>query len=1010
MATNRIGFSSDFVLSNSNLGLGVASPTTKLDIVDSGNPTITLRGSDGAYTSILNLQAGGGGASVISATGGTNTLRFLTNDQNRVLIDSSGNTLINTLSATGTASQPLQVTGGAYISGNLGVGNTNPEDRLDLGSGYLRFKEAIGGTGIYGAIRAFNTLVNSVPATAIRFIRDVAEIGNDGAICFDTVNAERLRIDSSGNLLINTTSATGTASQKLQVTGGAYVSGGLGVGINNNTTAGTISASSYIIAGGAVYAAGASGFYSTTFAVNARNPIWRFGNADGYGLSYFQGTSGVSPSGGGDTLGFHFGTATAAASLLQLNNGSGAVVNGTLGVSANLIAWDTTTPAGNVGGLHLGAASGTSNAGPAITFGARDSLSGTTGQAGIYINSDASYGTRMYFATTDSYAVGSKVAMSISETGTVTLSRSGLTVAGQFQSTQANSTTTGGGQIHLNGATGNRIDFNRNGVAAPSFTTRSVGTKLVLYPGVSGSAVDFGFGIDSNTLWSSVPTSVEQFKWYAGTTNIATLSGTGNLTIGGGISGATATPTNINLGVSASNGTTRDKLKIYLYNDGTEKYGFGVGISGDIQYHSNVTHDFYINNGAAVRINSSGNLLIATTSDTGTASQKLQVTGGAYISGNLGLGVASPTQKLDVNGDIQQRNGAGVSIGKIENASGWYSFSADPSNVNGAQISHSTAIRFLTSSTERLRIDSSGNIKLTANTYQALAHKNYGYSSIYGAVVIGATGNYYTTVSLGVDVSTITGGNFSAQNQVIFPSNGALVPNNAGTDFIGVFSRNSSNAILIGPETLGGIASGPLTVTSTTVGIGTASPAENLHIHNPNTSLSAIRLSGSAVNQTPFNIRQGIVGTNNGGFSIYDVNNSATRFAIDPSGNIGIGTNDPTYKLHVVGSFGATTKSFIIDHPTKEGKKLQYGSLEGPELGVYIRGRTQESIIELPDYWTGLVREETITVNITAIGNKNIWVEKIEDNKVYINSKNKIDCFYTIFGERKDVAKLEVEM
>jgi len=288
-------------------------------------------------------------------------------------------------------------------------------------------------------------------------------------------------------------------------------------------------------------------------------------------------------------------------------------------------------------------------------------------------------GTSVLNATTLGSAV---VNSSLTSVGTLTqLNVSGIsTFQGQITSTQANNTADGGGQIYLNGATGNRIDFNSNGYAAPSFTTRSVGTKIVLDPNVNASQVDYAFGIEPSTLWSSVPTSGQQFKWYAATTNIATLFGTGELVLG-------------------------------------------------------------------------------TTTKTGTASQPLQVTGGAYVSGS-----------------------------------------------------------------------------------------------------------------------------------------------------------------------------------------------------------------------------------------------------------VGIGTTNPTYKLHVVGSFGATTKSFIIDHPTKEGKKLQYGSLEGPELGVYIRGRTQESIIELPDYWTGLVHEETITVNITAIGNKNIWVEKIEDNKVYINSKDEIDCFYTIFGERKDVAKLEVEM
>jgi len=163
-----------------------------------------------------------------------------------------------------------------------------------------------------------------------------------------------------------------------------------------------------------------------------------------------------------------------------------------------------------------------------------------------------------------------------------------LHITGQFQSTQANSTTTGGGQIYLNGATGNRIDFNQAGVAAPTFTTRSAGTKLVLYPTVGASAVDFALGIDDFTLWYSVPeTTTHQFKWYAGTTNIATLFGTGELVVG-------------------------------------------------------------------------------TTSKTGTASQPLQVTGGAYISGNVGIGTTNPTEKLHVrDGRLLVETGGSSTYGVI---------------------------------------------------------------------------------------------------------------------------------------------------------------------------------------------------------------------------------------------------------------------------------------------------------------------------------------------------------
>jgi len=78
-------------------------------------------------------------------------------------------------------------------------------------------------------------------------------------------------------------------------------------------------------------------------------------------------------------------------------------------------------------------------------------------------------------------------------------------------------------------------------------------------------------------------------------------------------------------------------------------------------------------------------------------------------SENVGIGTSSPTLPLSVDGDIWQGNTGGVEIGRITNNAGWYDFGAS-SNVNGAQMSHPAIVRFNTNNTERLRIDSSGNV------------------------------------------------------------------------------------------------------------------------------------------------------------------------------------------------------------------------------------------------------------------------------------------------------------
>jgi hypothetical protein len=126
--------------------------------------------------------------------------------------------------------------------------------------------------------------------------------------------------------------------------------------------------------------------------------------------------------------------------------------------------------------------------------------------------------------------------------------------------------------------------------------------------------------------------------------------------------------------------------------------------------------------------------------------------------------------------------------------------------------------------------------------------------------------------------------------------------------------------------------------------------------------------------------------------------------ALIVAGGVGIAKD-----INCEGTLFATTKSFVINHPTKENHKLRYGSLEGPENGVYVRGRTKGNTIELPEYWEQLVDENSVTVSLTPIGsNQNIWVESISNNTVIIGG-DLTETFYVIYGERKDVDKLVVE-
>ena len=88
--------------------------------------------------------------------------------------------------------------------------------------------------------------------------------------------------------------------------------------------------------------------------------------------------------------------------------------------------WDATTQGTSKGSLHIDPNSATDHAGGSITFGASDTSGGATGQAGIYVRSDGSYGTRMYLSTTDSYASGSKTTIRLEAAGGLYVDRGSL--------------------------------------------------------------------------------------------------------------------------------------------------------------------------------------------------------------------------------------------------------------------------------------------------------------------------------------------------------------------------------------------------------------------------------------------------------------------------------------------------------------------------------------------------------------------------------------------------------
>ena len=135
-----------------NLGIGTASPSSKLHVVGSGNPTITLAGSDAAYTSIFSMVAAGGGSSVINANGGSNALVLQTNSAERARITSGGVLLVGN---TTNDFHTLEISLPNGIAAQVKNTNTTNGFGLDVVSA------SASGTG-YKLIRGFAGLTTNV--------------------------------------------------------------------------------------------------------------------------------------------------------------------------------------------------------------------------------------------------------------------------------------------------------------------------------------------------------------------------------------------------------------------------------------------------------------------------------------------------------------------------------------------------------------------------------------------------------------------------------------------------------------------------------------------------------------------------------------------------------------------------------------------------------------------------------------------------------------------------------
>jgi hypothetical protein len=287
----------------------------------------------------------------------------------------------------------------------------------------------------------------------------------------------------------------------------------------------------------------------------------------------------------------------------------------------------------------------------------------------------------------------------VSVTGNVT--GGNLLTGGQITSTGAGNTATNGGQIFLNGATLNRIDWNTNGTGAPEYTTRSAGAKVVLYPSIGGSATDYALGIEAGALWSGIPgnDSGQFFKWYGGNVPVASLSGTGFFSAAGNIT-ASSLNGNANISnVTINSYTSVPKLwfkgqlstvqnivsstdTVTLWNSNSDPLGWGNVSTGQIVPNKagwyEVTSRVQFDTNAAANAQNQINHQIAVNGNQQAISQLPNLTGNvpvtmittAMVELNGTTDYITTTSWSAVAGNAQQINGGNTSMVLVRWVSG----------------------------------------------------------------------------------------------------------------------------------------------------------------------------------------------------------------------------------------------------------------------------------------------------------------------------------------------------
>ncbi len=539
-----------------------------------------------------------------------------------------------------------------------------------------------------------------------------------------------------------------------------------------------------------------------------------------------------------------------------------------------------------------------------------------------------------------------------------------------------------------------------NSSIIPSITVDAKGrvTSIVNTAVAGASSVsNFSYASGNNTF--SIATG-DGSSYNATISQVNDLTITGNLVVSGTTTYINTTALNIGDAVVVLNADLGAVAP-------TENAGLTInrGSSANVEFLWNETSDVWT---------------LGNTSVTGTIAASGTITGSQYTStiatGTAPLVVTSTTAVTNLNADLLDgqhgsyySNATNLSTGTIP-AARLPAFTGDATSTVGTSaltLSNTgvTAGTYGNSSIiPSITVDAKGRITSVVNNAVAgVSNLSYASGNNTLTITTSAGSSYSATISSVAGLTSTSNVVVSATTNTnsLYVTGGAL--------YIGNSLSNSANYIAFGGIT--GDTPGSYITSFIGERLYGGSESSEILIFKGNDVEGSAGPDRVRVFAANFQVDTYTTATS-GSFATVGASASATpRFIIKQNGYVGINTTSPGYNLQVNGSFAATTKSFLINHPTKPNMQLRYGSLEGPENGVYVRGRSTSKIILLPEYWVKLVDPDSITVELTPIGRQQkLYVKDISNNQVVVGGSHTPSYFYTVYGERCDVEKLEEEI